>query len=99
MKEIQQKMSCEDFVSLESARIIVSNKSERQSMEATKRLMLSCSRLRGLKEELSSVTGGIESIAEVSQLSEVRLSHLRVPISWTSDRSKRNQFAVFCVVR
>ena len=79
-------MILEDSVCLGAAKMIAVSKTETQIIEASKTLMLSHSRLEGLKKELSSVTKGIHVNGKRSRLAEVSLSDLRIPLAWTQER-------------
>ena len=101
-RELKQKMSLEDSVSLGATRMIAVSKSEIQILEASKTLMLSSSRIGSLKEELSLVRQDSHSQHERSRLAEVSLSDLRIPLVWRqsdTDLSEKKQFAVFCLIR
>ena len=101
-KEIKHKMSLEDSVSLGSTRLIAVSKSETQILEASKTLLLSCSRLQSLKEELSLVSKGLYSPPARPRLAEVSLSNLSIPLVWKqseSDLCEKKKFAVFCLIR
>ena len=101
-RELKEKMVLEDSVSLGATRMIAVSKSETQILEASKTLLLSSSRMQGLKEELSLVRKDLHNPQERSRLAEVSLSDLRIPLVWRqsdSDLCQGKQFAVFCLIR
>jgi len=51
-KDLKKKIILEESVCLGSARLIIASKSESQILEASKALMLGCTRLETLKTEL-----------------------------------------------
>ena len=101
-KEIKNQMSLEDSVSLGSTRLIAVSKSETQILEASKTLLLSCTRLQSLKEELRLVSKGLYNPPVRPRLAEVSLSNLSIPLVWRqseSDLCEKKKFAVFCLIR
>ena len=104
-KDIKIKISLEESVCLGSARLISASKSESQILEASKTLMLGCTRLETLKTELGRLSRSDWIAPDRSRLAEVSLSDLRIPLAWKqrdqiSDLAGDNKkFAVFCIVR
>ena len=77
------------------------SKSETQIIESSKTLILSCARLEGLKNELSLVTKGSYVRSKRSQLAEVSLTDLRIPLAWRQSQDNlgdKRKFAIFCTV-
>jgi len=98
-QELRQKMILEDSVCLGAAKMIAVSKTETQIIEASKTLMLSHSRLEGLKKELSSVTKGIHVNGKRSRLAEVSLSDLRIPLAWTQgETTDKHKYVIFCTL-
>ena len=91
----------EDSVSLGSTRLIAVSKSETQILEASKTLLLSCTRLTSLKEELSLVRKGLSNPPPRPRLAEVSLSNLSIPLVWRQSETDlcEKKFAVFCLIR
>jgi len=99
-KDIKKKISLEESVCLGSARLISAAKSESQILEASKSLMLGCTRLETLKTELGRLARTDWNIPHRSRLAEVSLSDLRIPLAWKQgDLGDNKKFAVFCIVR
>eukprot|EP00092_Neocalanus_flemingeri_P041723 GFUD01045444.1.p1 GENE.GFUD01045444.1~~GFUD01045444.1.p1 ORF type:complete len:466 (-),score=129.25 GFUD01045444.1:22-1419(-) len=103
-REIKKKMSLEESVCLGSAKLISASKSESQILEASKTLLLGCSRLDTLRTELGLLTRGEWRNLQRSRLAEVSLSDLRIPLAWKqrdqlSEMGDNKKFAVFCIIR
>jgi len=104
-KDIKKKIILEESVCLGSARLISASKSESQILEASKTLMLGCTRLETLKTELGRLSRTDWNTPDKARLAEVSLSDLRIPLAWKqrdhiSDLAGDNKkYAVFCIVR
>ena len=103
-KEIRKKISLEESLCLGSAKLISASKSESQILEASKNLMLGCTRLESLKTELGKMARTDWSKPARSRLAEVSVSDLRIPLAWKhrdhlTDMGDNKKFAVFCIVR
>jgi len=103
-KEIRKKICLEESLCLGSAKLIYASKSESQILEASKNLMLGCTRLESLKTELGKIARTDWSKPARSRLAEVSLSDLRIPLAWKhrdnlTDMGDNKKFAVFCIVR